>query len=810
MDPSIYGYSIDDFKDEAKELLARAESVLSEIRESPHDREKVNALFRVIHSLKGSAAYAGLKDVNTFAHLYEGFLGELRNNKHELNMDVLNILVRARDYLEDLIFQPYDAEVVKIDEAVGEPIEQLTLILSRKGVSGPKKIVPPTPPSQSRVPAPTADLSQQGRVSLSTQDPAKMGQKDVIKVSIMNALKALYSSLKSSSPDKDLTAKLLMKLENSILWAFGDDSAAIIKPLDDMKALISGHTGPNELLELRKRFNSLASALKEELNALDAPEKGKVEAEAKVEAKNETEEKKKASAEAIRGASKDDIVKITLTGSLDTLASLIDEANPDLSQIKRVITRLRDLNRWAFNEDEGINADLKSMEELLRRPYDGAVGQEMKARYSAIKPVFAALIGGKEKEEVGAPVQKLEVQNQESGAVSSGQQSTVDYRLNHVSRPPSHVSRLTSHVSSGSTLRVRSDDIESLIATIGELVGLDPKDFERLQAQALQLRMVPVGELFSRFRKVARDLSDELGKEIDIEISGESVKLDKVIADRLNEPLLHMVRNAASHGLESPEERKKAGKGPAGLIRLNAYQEGGQIVIEVSDNGRGISIEKIRKKGMEKGLVRPGEGKTMSEKALLNLIFAPGFSTMEGADRVSGRGVGMDVVKDVITSLQGTVSIDTREGTGTTFRLQLPLTLAIIKAMVLEQSGNKIALPATFVDRVITMTEGELKAGSFTDGERLFLNLAGEGEVIPLVSLFQLFGLGNKDKTRCVVIVRAGMGQKAALVVDSALGRQPLMVKPLDKFAENRYFSSASFVNDEIILVMNTPSLMAA
>ncbi len=808
MDPSLYGYSIDDFKEEARELLARAEDVLSEIRESPQDREMVNALFRVIHSLKGSAAYAGLKDVNTFSHLYEGFLGDLRKNKYEVSQDIVNIMVRARDYLEDLIFQA-EGTVVQIDETVSDPMQQLAMLLKGRKVSkGSGNNVESEPPAKAEIPVKKAPR-QQKKISLSTQDPAKMSQKDVIKVTITNATKALYSSLKNVTLDKELTSRLLTKLEDSVLWAFGD-SPAIIKPLDDMKGLISGPVGPDELSQLRKGFNSLAAALKEEIVSLEE-EKGKVEAGAEAEARDDLEEKKKASAEAIRGASKDDIVKITLFKSLDTLASLLEKDDPDYSQIKRVVARLRDLNRWAFNEDERINRDIKAIEELLRRPYDDAVAQELRVRYSSIRPPFIAMLAQKEQEEIGAPIQESEIRSRGGDTPPLQEPVPLAEPTGSRVRPVRAIGAglKPAPTTSGSTLRVRSEDVESLIAAIGELAGLEPKDFERLQAHALQLRMVPVGELFSRFRKIVRDLSEELAKEIDIEISGESVRLDKVIADRLNEPILHMIRNAASHGLESPVEREKAGKGPAGLIRLNAYQEGGQIIIEVSDNGKGISLEKVRKRGMEMGLIK-SEEKVLSEKAVLDLIFAPGFSTMEEADKVSGRGVGMDVVKDVITSLQGTVSIDTKEGMGTTFRLQLPLTLAIIKAMVLEQSGSKIAIPATFVDRVITMSDEELKAGSIMDNNRLSLDLANEGDVLPLVNLSQLFGLDGKSGERCVVVVKAGMGQKAALVVDSALGRQPLMVKPLDRFSENRYFSSASYVNDEVILVLNTPSLMAA
>ena len=664
METSLYGYSLDDFREEAKDLLGRAEEALSEMQKSPQDMGKVNALFRVIHSLKGSAAYTGLADVNAFAHLYEGFLGDLRNNKYKVNQDVMNILIRARDYLDDLIFQPEATEVLKVDEAAGDPMQQLAAVLKMRNFSPLTKEDGEAPHGQKKI-------------SLSAQDPTKMDQNDVIKVAVMNTLKELYSCLKETSPDRELAARFLTKLEDAALWAFGDESIVAMKPFDEMKRLASGDLGPKELSELRKGFNSMAAAFKRELADLDEPVKEKAEAKGQFgitdEVKREAEEKAE-----VRGADN-----------------------------KR---------KMAADEARGVS----------------------------------------------------------------------------------------------STLRVRSEDLESLIYTIGELVGLDPKDYEKLQAHALQLRMVPVGELFSRFKKVVRDLSEELGKGIDLVISGESVKFDKVIADRLNEPILHMVRNAASHGLESIEDRRRAGKKPHGLIRLSASQEGGQIVIEVSDDGRGISLEKVMKRGVEMGLIKAGEEKSISEEALIDLIFTPGFSTMEGADKVSGRGVGMDVVRDVVTSLQGTVTIDTKKGAGTTFRLQLPLTLAIIKGMVIEGGGTKIAIPAAFVDRVFNMTEEELRARSFMDKGRFYLDLVNEGEVLPLARLSQFFRTEDLTETRCIVLIKAGMGQKAALVVDSALGRQPLMVKPLDRFAGNRYFSSASFVGNEVVLILNTPSLMAA
>jgi two-component system chemotaxis sensor kinase CheA len=784
---SLYGYSLEDFKEEAKDLLSRAEGIIADIRQHPGDREKINALFRVIHSLKGSAAYAGLADVNSFSHLYESFLGDLRNNRYEVSQDALNILIRSRDHLEDLIFQPEKIEMAKIDEAAGDPMQQLiTLLETGKGVKTVQKEGASAPASAAKEKAKEERAPQ--------RDLSEMDQKDVIKVTVTSTVKSIYSTLKTPSPNRHLLQKLLAKLEDSLLWAFSDGSAAAIKAVAEMKELASSNLGPGEVSKLRKAFNSMAAAIKDEISALDGLGEEKVEA--KVEVKKE--EEKKPSADEIRGASKDEIVRITLNRYLDALSSSLDDGSPDPVQMKRVIARLKDLNRWAFNKDKAVSASLNSMEDLLGRPYDEAVANAMKARYTTVKPAFASLLDEGQRYEM-APV--------EAGARHALplQSRVSEIRIQESQKRESAQRRALP--SSVSTLKIRSDDIETLIRAVSELTGVESKEIERLQAHILKLRMAPVGELFSRFRKVVRDLSGELGKGIEIEISGESVKLDKVIADRLNEPLLHMVRNAASHGLESAEDREKAGKREVGLIRLSASQEGGHVIIEVSDDGRGISLEKVRERGVEMGLIRQNE--VTSEKALLDLIFSPGFSTAEEADKVSGRGVGMDVVKDVVNSLQGTVSVNTREGVGTTFRLHLPLTLAIIKAMIVEQSGYKIAIPSASIDKALTMTKEELHEGSFMDKDRLYLNLPSEG-VFPMVDLSRLFGLENRTGKCCVVLVKTGTGERVALVVDSAYGRQPLMVKPLDRFAENRYFSSASFVGNELVLMLNAPSLMAA
>lgn len=825
MDSSLFGYSIDDFKEEAGELLVKAESILATMEDAPGDPENLNALFRAVHSLKGSAAYAGLDNVNTFSHLYESLLGDLRNNKLDLSRNVYTLLVRARDFLEDLILNPETTSLPEIDESSGDSIERLSMalgVIPARAAGGETAARPEgeankasgkDEPVKAGIVEPTVNKVPQ-RVVLKTTNPFEMDQDDVIKVTLTKGLKAFAACLKKTTPDFDMLAKVLKKLEDTLSWAFGDDARAALTELESMKAQLAAGQGEEEVSKMRKGFSSLASAIKLQLGTMDigADSKGDSGGNSERESEGQSASSKpiasepegitgkeseaiaeknipqKGSAESIRGASEDDIVKITVSKALDSISALLQEENPETTQLGRMLKRLSDINSWAFHEDESTSALLSAMKELLRRPYNEEVRQEMKVKASALASLFSSLIG-------------------EESLEDSQEQSVDKNLIKPVSVEKALVDRRTAS-SGGPSLRVRSADLETLMNTVGQVEGIAQKDLERLQSQTLQLRMVPVGELFGRFRKVVRDISEELGKEIELDIEGESVKLDKFIADKLQEPILHMLRNAASHGLEDAEERAQAGKG-TGIIKLKAYHEGGQVIIEVSDNGKGISVDKVRKTGIEKGLVK-GSGEDLSTKNILDLIFMPGFSTKESADSISGRGVGMDVVREMVSSVQGAVTLETQEGRGTTFRLILPLTLAIVNALILDDAGSKIAISAASVDRIVNMTQSEIKTNSFIDKDRLSLDLKEEGDVIPIVNLSAHFGRADKEGRRCVVIVRSGPGQRVALVVDSAVGRRSLAVKPMDRFASNRFFSSASVVDEELVLVLNVPSLIAA
>ena len=889
MDSSIYGYSPDDFKEEAKELLSKAETILTSLDDDPGDMELINALFRTIHSLKGSAAYVGLPEVNDFSHLFESTLGEIRGKKRECDTEVVSVLTRSRDYLDDLIFNRDETEAPNFDEAIEDPFERLRAVFSAGGGAGretPEGASSPDAASSNEASPETAAAAdaaatgvaatdeplacEDGKaepapetgpeadpefveeepaaaengpeeitgedINVSTDDHSEMGESDVIKVTVKKAIQSLYEVLKVEPLDSTEAERVLDKLEETVQWAFGDEAIGIMIPLEEMTAILGkGVLGIDELAKLRKGYNMLVPELKKEILALD----GDVDEEmlpdvtdgSKGEMMEDTEE-----AEEIRGASRDEIVRISLTSALGALRGELTHALPDGDEVKRLIDKLRDLNQWIFDEDDEVTASLNSMEDLIHRIHDGKAVDELRSRCESIDSLLERLAeenishhvsqatppsdaagdagrvvageAGETKDEAPRPAPPAEDAGVAGPDPARGEGSTGERHVDRRRTGKKGPRRSWSPVSS-STLKVKTEDVETLINTVGDISGLDAKEFERLHAATLELRMVHVGELLSRFRKITRDLSEELGKEIDIEITGESVKLDKAIADKLGEPLMHLVRNAASHGIETPDERVAAGKGKA-LIRINAYQEGGQVIIQVSDNGRGISVEKVKTRAEELGLLEGIDASTLTDKRIVDFIFSPGFSTKDGADKVSGRGVGMDVVKEVIGALQGAVNIDTVEGEGTTFMLQLPLTLAVIRGLVLEQSGNKIAVPAGSVDRVMNMTEQELTAGTFMDKNRLSLYMPDEGEIIPLVNFCSLFGLEKEGDKRCVVLVKVGGGHKVALIVDAAIGRQPLAVKPLDKFSETRHFSSASIVEGEVVLILNVPSLLAA
>jgi len=332
--------------------------------------------------------------------------------------------------------------------------------------------------------------------------------------------------------------------------------------------------------------------------------------------------------------------------------------------------------------------------------------------------------------------------------------------------------------------------LSEALAEVSQLVG-------QIRDGALDMRMIPIGEVFQRFPRVVRDVSQELGKKIDLVITGADTELDKSMVDKLADPLMHLVRNAIDHGIESIEAREAIGKPAQGKVGLHAYHDSGCVVIEISDDGKGLDAKRIREKAIERGMISTDT--VLSEAETYKLIFAAGFSTAEQVTNISGRGVGMDVVKRGIDALRGEIELECRAGQGTTLRIRLPLTLAIINGFQVSVGSSVFVVPLDMVEECVEF---------LSDSGHNYTNL--RGQVLPYIRLRELFDVpGNKASRENIVVVRYA-GRKCGLVVDDLLGEAQTVIKPLLRiFGQVKGISGSSILGTgDVALILDVPALM--
>jgi len=345
---------------------------------------------------------------------------------------------------------------------------------------------------------------------------------------------------------------------------------------------------------------------------------------------------------------------------------------------------------------------------------------------------------------------------------------------------------------------------ELLRGKFADAMAFQARVLNDLQRSVMKIRMVPVDQLFRRFPRMVRDVSRQCGRDVELVVSGQDTDLDKGILDSIAEPLTHLVRNAVSHGIEPPDERRKLGKPAHGMVRLNAYHHGNQVVVEVSDDGRGIDSQKIRAKAVELGMTTAEEAARMSEAEALDFIFKPGFSTAEQVTEVSGRGVGMDVVQSVLHRLKASVSVETNPGKGTTFRLKLPLTLAIIKALLFWVEQRLYAIPLNAVVEISRTFESEVH--QVDNYEVLQLR----NQVLPLLRLGRpALQIDDRRAKLFVLVIMVGE-KKYGMIVDALEGEEELVIKALDdQTFSTDLVSGASILGDgRVVLILNLPAVV--
>lgn len=328
-----------------------------------------------------------------------------------------------------------------------------------------------------------------------------------------------------------------------------------------------------------------------------------------------------------------------------------------------------------------------------------------------------------------------------------------------------------------------------------------------LHESVMKVRMVPIENVVSRFPRMVRDLSKKLDKEMELHMSGEETELDRTVVDEIGDPLMHLIRNSADHGLEDAATRLERGKPEVGNIWLDAYQDGNNVVIEVRDDGDGINVDAVRKKAVERGIVPEDKISSMTEKEIIDLLFLPSFSTSEVVTDVSGRGVGLDVVRSKIQSLSGDVEVKTKRGEGSTFTIRLPLTLAIIQALMVRLGGDEYAVP---LGSITTIEDVEPSDVRLVQNEEV---ITLRGNVIPLVRLCNVLDLEsqtNPDDSLTVIIAKKG-DKLAGLVVDELIGQLEIVIKSMGKYMDNRckLISGATILGDgEVALILDVNSLI--
>ncbi|MGA6987415.1 MAG: chemotaxis protein CheA [Terriglobales bacterium] len=491
-----------------------------------------------------------------------------------------------------------------------------------------------------------------------------------------------------------------------------------------------------------------------------------------------------------------------------------------------------------INRVEAALASEKPAEQVRTKCSIPTIAQSVKvtslrlsAPSRALPPAAAAEVKDKDKDEV------KNKKNKDKGEIAPSVGTDVAAGLAENDAPSPEERPVASAVPGGpdNLLRVDAEKIDSVLNLVGELILAKsmlqqallefgerfPKDVLRgkfsdamafqgrvlndLQHSVMKIRMVPVEQLFRRFPRIVRDVGLQCGKEVELLVKGGQTDLDKSILDAIAEPLTHLVRNAVGHGIESAEERVRAGKRPKGTLRLGAYHQGNQVVIEVTDDGAGIDVEKVRERALSQGLLKPDQAARLSETETLDLILQPGFSTAKEITELSGRGVGLDVVQSVLGRLKGTVQIETAVGRGTTFRLRLPLTLAIIRALMFRVEQRLYALPLNAVAEIARTVEEEIHQVEHYDVLQL------RNDVLPLLRLGSKPPSGPETARRKVfVLVIISGDRKFGVVVDELVGEDELVIKALDdQSITTDLVSGASILGDgRVVLILNMIALM--
>ena len=786
-----------DFFAEAEQQVEQLESNILVIENDPSNHEAIDEIFRAAHTLKGGSATVEMMELSHFTHTVEDVLDEIRSDRLKVDEDVVDLLLTSIDVIKAMLEARQNGSIY--EENIDSIVEKLHGYIPQKGgkatakaaapKAAPKPAPAPVPQSAEAAPAASAnalvlpDITEDDFVEL--KQTCEGNQKlwciavkfdesnpmnTVGGIQVFAALKNVGNVLKTV-PDFDALYEDQF-YENVFYYVATEADGPEIEDcafLSDVTLITDAHlledytTGtaadPSVAKPVASAPVQAAPAASAPITPSDDLPAGKnmtaaqsellsdilndnvLKPEVKKEEKK-AEPKKEASAHAQQGS----ILRVD-SRRIDNLLNLVSEAV---------------INKASFNQLAMQNAA-----ELSRF-------QSIEAEY---------------KERLHNLFDKLpDYMEQIKEGVSS-----VDIRKSILKEYGTLSNIFDEYETEAKNI---SGKFRSYTQNLGTIAG-------DLQEGVMKIRMVPINQIFSRFPRVVRDLQRDLNKKIDLVIEGEDTELDKSVVEDLLDPIMHCIRNSVDHGIEAPEARTAAGKPETGTILLKASNEGNQIVIEIKDDGAGIDVEKVRRKAVDRGLIHPD--KAVTEQDAFNLIMQPGFSTADKISNISGRGVGLDVVKTMINNLKGTISINSAKGKGTSFIIKLPLTLAIIQGLLVRVGKEVYSIPIANVIESQCINISEI---NHIDNYEI-MNV--RNEVISVLRLSRLFGIPETVKSdECYIVIVGTQEKKIGVMVDALIGEEDVVIKPLkDQFTNSPGIAGASILGDgSVSLIIDVGQLL--
>lgn len=658
----------DVFYEEARELLDNLEEQLLILENNPSDYDTISAVFRAMHTIKGSAAMFGFNAVSEFTHEVESTLDQVRNGIVPVSSELIELTLKARDHINTML-------------SAGQTISPEININSQSLIIAFKTYV----------------INNGGTVSeQNIKEPKKELQPDIPSDTYRIQFKPSAKILQNGTRP-ELLVKELTELGTATVFPFYDS----LPPLSKLNCELC-YFSWDIYLTTTKSIN--------------------------------------------------DIHDVFIF--LDSDSSVVIEKSEFSTE---AIPRIGDIL---------VSKNLISKEKI------DSVMQENKPLGQIL--VDKELISQKQVNSALAEQQHFKNINNDAAKTNSATQQSI---------------------------RVSSEKLDQLVDLIGELVTFNARleqlsadkdipilknlseQFERLILSlrniSMDIRMLAIGTLFSKFKRTVHDLASQLKKDINLIIEGAETELDKTVIEKLNDPLLHLIRNSVDHGIETPEERQSKGKDPQGTVTLSAKHQGGEVIITISDDGKGLDKDVIRRKGIEKGLIN--EDDVLSESEIFHLIFLPGFSTAKTVSNISGRGVGLDVVKKDITTLGGSISIESKPGEGTSFVLKIPLTLAIIDGMVTQIGQTKYIVPVGTISECLIFTPSKQKKSNNPNFE--FAEVHNKD--VFCINLHSFFNIKDTPPAKKELITLNTQEGSVGLIVDKILGNRQIVIKPIGKLYKN-------------------------